>query len=143
MYFEIEKQAIDAINKALDQYDVEIDRNFKLEFPPNPDLGDLASTIAFALTKKLRTSPPEVAADLVEKIEVPEIFTKVQNFGPYVNFFIDYSKFSNWKKSMKTMVNFWKKVKRLYWNTLQLILTVLYILDISEIQFSEIPLQDC
>ena len=94
MYFEIEKQAIDAINKALDQYDVEVDRNFKLEFPPNPNLGDLASTIAFSLTKKLRTSPPEVAADLVEKIEVPEIFSKVQNFGPYVNFFIDYSKFS-------------------------------------------------
>ena len=70
MYFEIEKQAIEAINKALDQYDVEIDRNFKLEFPPNPDLGDLASTIAFSLTKKLRTSPPEVAADLVYKIPI-------------------------------------------------------------------------
>ena len=94
MYFEIEKQAIDAINKALDQYDVEVDRNFRLDFPPNPNLGDLASTIAFALTKKLKTSPPEVAADLVEKIEVPEIFSKVQNFGPYVNFFIDYNKFS-------------------------------------------------
>ena len=94
MYFEIERQAIEAINKALDQYDEEIDRNFKLEFPPNPELGDLASTIAFALTKKLRTSPPEVAKDLVDKIEVPEIFSKVQNFGPYVNFFIDYSKFS-------------------------------------------------
>ena len=94
MYFEIEKQAIEAINKALDQYDVEIDRNFRLDFPPNPNLGDLASTIAFALTKKLKTSPPEVAADLVEKIEVPEIFSKVQNFGPYVNFFIDYNKFS-------------------------------------------------
>ena len=94
MYFEIEKQAIEAINKALDQYDEEIDRNFKLEFPPNPDLGDLASTIAFALTKKLRTSPPEVAADLVSKIEVPEIFSEVKNFGPYVNFFIDYDKFS-------------------------------------------------
>ena len=65
-----------------------------MEFPPNPDLGDLASTIAFALTKKLRTSPPEVAADLVEKIEVPEIFKNVKNFGPYVNFFIDYDRFS-------------------------------------------------
>ena len=94
MYFEIEKQAIDAINKALDQYDVEVDRDFRLDFPPNPNLGDLASTIAFALTKKLKTSPPEVAKDLVEKIEVPEIFSKVQNFGPYVNFFIDYTKFS-------------------------------------------------
>ena len=50
--------------------------------------------LQFDLTRKLRTSPPEVAADLVEKIEVPDIFTKVQNFGPYVNFFIDYSKFS-------------------------------------------------
>ncbi|MBR0272046.1 MAG: arginine--tRNA ligase [Methanobrevibacter sp.] len=94
MYFEIEKQAIDALNKALDQYDEEIDRNFRLEFPPDPKLGDLASTIAFALTKKLKTSPNLVAEDLVSKIEVPEIFEKVQNFGPYVNFFIDYSKFS-------------------------------------------------
>jgi len=94
MYFEIEKQAIDALNKALDQYDEEIDRNFRLEFPPDPKLGDLASTIAFALTKKLKTSPNLVAEDLVSKIEVPEIFEKVQNFGPYVNFFIDYAKFS-------------------------------------------------
>ncbi len=94
MYFEIEKQAIDAINKALDQYDVEIDRDFRLDFPPNPELGDLASTIAFSLTKKLRTSPPEVAKDLVDKIELPEIFSNVQNFGPYVNFFIDYDMFS-------------------------------------------------
>ena len=94
MYFEIEKQAIDALNKALDKYDEEIDRNFRLDFPPDPKLGDLASTIAFALTKKLKTSPNLVAEDLVSKIEVPEIFEKVQNFGPYVNFFIDYSKFS-------------------------------------------------
>ena len=94
MYFEIEKQAIEAINNALDQYDVEVDRNFRLDFPPDPKLGDLASTIAFDLTKKLKTSPPEVAADLVEKIEVPPIFEKVQNFGPYVNFFINYDEFS-------------------------------------------------
>ena len=32
MYFEIEKQAIDDLNKALDQYDEDIDRNFSLEF---------------------------------------------------------------------------------------------------------------
>ena len=94
MYFEIEKQAIDALNKALDLYDVDIDRDFRLEFPPDPKLGDLASTIAFALTKKLKTSPNLVAEDLVSKIEVPDIFLKVENFGPYVNFFIDYSKFS-------------------------------------------------
>lgn len=94
MYFEIEKQAIDSINKALDQYDVDIDRNFRLEFPPNPKLGDLASTIAFELTKKLRQAPVPVAQELVSKIEVPDIFEKVEAVGPYVNFFIDYSKFT-------------------------------------------------
>ena len=76
MYFEIEKQAINALNKALDQYDEEIDRDFRLDFPPDPKLGDLASTIAFALTKKLKTSPNLVAEDLVSKIELPEIFKK-------------------------------------------------------------------
>lgn len=121
MYFEIEKQAIDAINKALDQYDVEVDRNFKLEFPPNPNLGDLASTIAFALTKKLKTSPPEVAADLVEKIEVPEIFSKVQNFDLMLTFslIIPNSQNCSWRKSMKITVSFRNMVKRLFWNILQ------------------------
>ena len=56
MYFEIEKQAIDAISDALDKFEVddtlenfqvEDEKNFRLEFPPNPDMGDLASTIAF------------------------------------------------------------------------------------------------
>ena len=66
MYFEIEKQAIDAISDALDKFEVddtlenfqvEDEKNFRLEFPPNPDMGDLASTIAFSLAKKLRKAP--------------------------------------------------------------------------------------
>ena len=49
MYFEIEKQAIDAISDALDKFEVddtlenfqvEDEKNFRLEFPPNPDMGD-------------------------------------------------------------------------------------------------------
>lgn len=44
MYFEIEKQAIDAISDALDKFEVddtlenfqiEDEKNFRLEFPPN------------------------------------------------------------------------------------------------------------
>ena len=118
MYFEIEKQAIDAINKALDQYDEEIDRDFKLEFPPNPKLGDLASTIAFALTKKLRTSPPEVAKDLVEislKFKISDLMST------FLSITIN-SQNCYWKRSMKTMVSYRNTVKRLYWNTLQQIL---------------------
>lgn len=94
MYFEIEKQAKDAIIKAIDNFDCEIDTDFKLEFPPNPDLGDLASTISFALAKQLRRAPDGIAEELASCIEVPEIFEKVKAVGPYVNFFVDYSKFS-------------------------------------------------
>lgn len=143
MYFEIEKQAIDAINKALDQYDVEIDRNFKLEFPPNPKLGDLASTIAFDLTRKLRTSPPEVAAGLVEKIEVPEIFSKVQNFDLTLISSLTMKSSQNyyWKRLTIAMVSCRNTAKRLYWNILPQIRTDLCISDTSETQFSVIPLQ--
>ena len=94
MYFEIEKQAKDAIIKAIDNFGCEIDTDFKLEFPPNPDLGDLASTISFALAKQLRRAPDGIAEELASCIEVPEIFEKVKAVGPYVNFFVDYSKFS-------------------------------------------------
>lgn len=145
MYFEIEKQAIDAINKALDQYDVEVDRNFKLEFPPNPNLGDLASTIAFALTKKLKTSPPEVAKGLVEKIEVPEIFLKYKILDLMLIFSLITVNSLNyyWKKLMKIMGNFQHMVKRLYWNTLQQIQMDHYTLGTLEILFLGILFQDC
>ena len=102
MYFEIEKQAIDAISDALDKFEVddtlenfqvEDEKNFRLEFPPNPGMGDLASTIAFSLAKKLRKAPNLIASEIVEKLEIPEIFEKVEAIGPYVNFFIDYSNF--------------------------------------------------
>ena len=81
MYFEIEKQAIDAISDALDKFEVddtlenfqvEDEKNFRLEFPPNPDMGDLASTIAFSLAKKLRKAPNLIASEIVEKLEIPE-----------------------------------------------------------------------
>lgn len=94
MYFEIEKQAIDTINDGIKKFDIDIDENFRLEFPPNPELGDLTSTVSFILAKKLRKSPNLIAEELTSYIEVPEIFEKVEAVGPYVNFYIDYSKFS-------------------------------------------------
>lgn len=94
MYFEIEKQAIASINDAIDKFDCDVNRDFKLEFPPNPELGDLASTISFELAKKLKKSPKIIAEELASEIEVPKIFKKVEPVGPYVNFFIDYSQFS-------------------------------------------------
>ena len=54
MYFEIENQAREAIKEAIASFDCEIESEIRLDFPPNPDLGDLASTISFDLAKTLR-----------------------------------------------------------------------------------------
>lgn len=94
MYFEIEQQAIDAINKGIENFDIEFEEDFRLEFPPNSDLGDLASTVSFILAKKLRKSPNLIAEELASYIEAPEIFERVEAIGPYVNFYIDYSNFA-------------------------------------------------
>ncbi|WP_409200289.1 arginine--tRNA ligase [Methanobrevibacter sp. DSM 116169] len=94
MYFEIEELAVASLNTAIKKMDIDDIEDEKLEFPPNPELGDLASKVSFLLAKKLKKSPHVISQDLVELIEVPEYFKKVEPVGPYVNFFIDYDKFS-------------------------------------------------
>ena len=94
MYFKIKNEAIDAINKAIEKMGCEIDGEVKMEFPPNPELGDLASTVSFQLAKVLRKGPQLIAPEVVEAIELPEIFSKVEATGPYVNFFINHDIFA-------------------------------------------------
>ena len=94
MYFKIKTEAEEALRKAVDQFDCEFDEEIKLEFPPNPELGDLASTISFQLAKLLRKAPNLIAPEVVEKIELPEIFERVEATGPYVNFFINHDIFA-------------------------------------------------
>ncbi|OWT33725.1 arginine--tRNA ligase [Methanobrevibacter sp. 87.7] len=95
MYNEIEKLAINALYDATCKLDTEISKDkITLEFPPNHELGDLASTVAFQLAPILKKSPAMIAQDIAEVIECPEIYNKVEAKGPYVNFFIDYNKFA-------------------------------------------------
>jgi len=94
MYFKIKSEAQEALKKAVDQFDCDFEDEIKLEFPPNPELGDLASTVSFQLAKHLRKAPNLIAPEVVEKIELPEIFEKVEATGPYVNFFINHDIFA-------------------------------------------------
>lgn len=95
MYNEIEKLAIDALYDATCKLDAEIPKDkITLEFPPNHELGDIASTVAFQLAPVLKKSPAMIAQDIAEVIECPEIYTKIESKGPYVNFFIDYNSFA-------------------------------------------------
>jgi arginyl-tRNA synthetase len=67
-----------------------------IEKPPDSSLGDLASTIAFSLTKDLKKSPvaivseflPELEAHAAEEPMIKEVTTK----GPYINIFFDHGK---------------------------------------------------
>ena len=94
MYFKIKTEAEKALRKAVESFDCEFEEEIKMEFPPNPELGDLASTISFQLAKLLRKAPNLIAPEIVENIELPEIFEKVEATGPYVNFFINHDIFA-------------------------------------------------
>lgn len=58
-----------------------------IEIPPKPEMGDYAFP-CFQLSKVLRKAPNAIAAELKDKINL-EGFEKVDNLGPYLNFFVD------------------------------------------------------
>lgn len=58
-----------------------------IEIPPKSDMGDYAFP-CFQLSKTLRKAPNAIAEELKEKIN-KDNFEKVENLGPYLNFFVD------------------------------------------------------
>lgn len=59
-----------------------------IEIPPNSEMGDFAFP-CFKLAKTLRKAPQMIATDLVQNIKLTEEFERVNNEGPYLNFFVD------------------------------------------------------
>ncbi|WP_422486980.1 arginine--tRNA ligase [Gudongella sp. DL1XJH-153] len=62
-----------------------------IETPPSYDMGDYAFP-TFRLAKEYRKSPNAIAEELAASISENKFFEKVQNQGPYVNFFINRAK---------------------------------------------------
>lgn len=62
-----------------------------IEIPPKADMGDFAFP-CFQLAKALRKAPLAIAMELKDKIE-KENFEKVENLGPYLNFFVEKQSF--------------------------------------------------
>lgn len=72
--------------------DIDLETIEKLiEIPPKSDMGDFAFP-CFQLAKVLRKAPNMIAEDLKNKVN-NEGFEKVDNIGPYLNFFVDKSTF--------------------------------------------------
>lgn len=63
-----------------------------IETPPNSDMGDFAFP-CFRLAKTMRKAPQMIASDLSKSIK-SELFKEVRALGPYVNFFVDSEKIS-------------------------------------------------
>lgn len=71
-----------------------------IEIPPKGDMGDYAFP-CFQLAKIMKKAPNMISAELKEKLST-EGFEKIENLGPYVNFFVDKGSFS--KKTIETIL---------------------------------------
>lgn len=58
-----------------------------IETPPRPEMGDFAFP-CFQFAKTLRKAPNMISSELKDKLN-SEGFEKIDNLGPYVNFFVD------------------------------------------------------
>ena len=67
---------------------------FPLETPPDPKMGDLATTVAFDISKKTKQDPSNVAREILSHISLPEksLIHRVEAAGPYLNFFMSTSR---------------------------------------------------
>jgi arginyl-tRNA synthetase len=67
-----------------------------LKQPPNPEFGQLSSSLCFELGKKLRLKPTILAEQLAKALKKYKfnLVDRVSPAGGYVNFHVDYPKFS-------------------------------------------------
>jgi len=81
-----------------------------IEIPPNPEMGDFAFP-TFILTKKQKKSPQEIAKKITEELnkKLPKQLEKVEDKGPYVNFFLDKSELAKQITNKSNFENFGKQ----------------------------------
>lgn len=94
MYSKLKTEIKESINEALTKLKIKYDDEIILEEPPNPEMGDISTNIAFSLASKLKKSPVEIAQEIKENIKLPLYFEKVETKGPYINFYINYTLFT-------------------------------------------------
>jgi arginyl-tRNA synthetase len=87
---ELEKRLSDRLRAVLkEKYDLEID-SIPLETPPDLNLGEIATPIAFELARKLRKAPKIIAQEIVAALGQLPGFSKFEVAGAgYINAFLD------------------------------------------------------
>ena len=93
------KKIAELINSKVD---LEVEKIEQLiEIPPRPEMGDYAFP-CFQLSKVMRKAPNMIAEDLKNQLS-SEGFEKIENLGPYINFFVDKGEFS--KNTIEKILN--------------------------------------
>lgn len=87
---DFKREVVNSICNVVDELTAEEVQGL-IEVPPSYDLGDYAFP-CFRLAKIFRKAPNLIAEELVNKISSSEYFEKVENKGPYLNFFINKEK---------------------------------------------------
>ena len=80
-----------------------------LERPPQPEMGDFAFP-CFLLAKSFKKNPNEIALDLKQKISKVEGIEKIENSGPYLNFFVDIKELA--KETFSKTIEFEKNKRK-------------------------------
>ena len=65
----LKHQLNQALYNALKKLDVSVE-SIQLTLPKNPEFGDLSTNLALKLTKLLKISPMEIAADIQQSLSV-------------------------------------------------------------------------
>ena len=93
------KKIAELINSKVD---LEVEKIEQLiEIPPRPEMGDYAFP-CFQLSKVMRKAPNMIAEELKNQLS-SEGFEKIENLGPYINFFVDKGEFS--KNTIEKILN--------------------------------------
>ena len=84
------EEVINLIKTEVDSLSREEIEDF-IEVPPSYEMGDYAFPV-FSLAKTFRKAPNLIAEDLSSKFQTSEYFEKIENAGPYLNFFVNKEK---------------------------------------------------
>ncbi len=86
-----EDQVVSLISKVTEIEPAEVRQ--LIEIPPDSQLGDIATTVAFYLAKKLKKNPVAIANEIVvlmrEQMENHPIIRTIETKGPYINIFLN------------------------------------------------------
>jgi arginyl-tRNA synthetase len=93
MYRKLENQATESVKASINKLQWGVEVEIKFEQPPNPNMGDLATNVAFQLAGKLKRSPSEISENIMDNLELPTLIDRVEARGPYLNFFLDHAMF--------------------------------------------------